>query len=165
MVSRKAWGGVSPGAAFHRRGPLRALVLHHTAIADGSLDSGRLEAEATYMRRLEKLHLKRGWWAIGYHFVIMPSGRVLAGRPDWALGAHAEGHNRGTIGVALAGNFDRCRPAPAALRSLEVLRASLDPNGDAVPLLAHGDLSATACPGRFLNKYMERARVHGPPGA
>ena len=99
------------------------------------------------MRRIEDLHLERGWQAVGYHLVIMPSGRVFAGRPMWALGAHAAGHNRGAVGIALAGDFEKELPTRAAIESLARVRGSLS-------LVCHGDLMPTACPGARLREAL-----------
>jgi len=102
-----------------------------------------------YMRGIERLHLDRGWSCIGYHYVVMPSGRVFAGRPEDAQGAHALGHNHETLGVAVAGNFEHEPPTPAMLDSLFALLEGLSAPPGA--LLTHADLDPnTACPGRLL---------------
>jgi hypothetical protein len=155
VIGVDRWGGEAlPPAEFEERGDLRRVIVHHTAVRDPALDLGDLAAEAAYMRRIEQIHLERGWSAVGYHFVIMPSGRVFAGRPPWALGAHAEGHNQGTIGIALAGNFEEESPTSAAVRSLHTLAQRVTPGGRGLTLLPHGDLMETACPGRFLRQAL-----------
>jgi N-acetylmuramoyl-L-alanine amidase len=149
-IGRDQWGAHVTTPPFEECGELRQLILHHTAIRDPALQGGDPAAEAAYMRRIERLHLERGWLAVGYHFVIMPSGRVFAGRPMWALGAHVAAHNRGAVGIALAGNFERELPERAAIQSLAALRLRLAPQGRPLPLFGHGDLMPTACPGRLL---------------
>ncbi len=74
------------------------------------------------MREIQRWHLERGWATVGYHFVLSPSGRVFLGRPVDRLGAHVLGHNVGTVGIALMGNFELERPTPAALESLTYVR-------------------------------------------
>jgi len=150
LIGREQWGAMATAAPFEDRGDLRQLVLHHTAIRDPALNGGDRAPEAAYMRRIERLHLERGWLAIGYHFVVMPSGRVYEGRPVWAVGAHAEMHNQDSVSIALAGNFEEETPQPAALRSLEDLERRFAANGRPLPLHPHGDLMPTACPGRLL---------------
>jgi hypothetical protein len=162
IVSRTEWGGARRRRRYADRGPLRALVLHHTSRRAAHLEGAGLRTEAAYMREVQRLHRGRGWSDIGYHFVIAPSGRIFAGRPTDALGAHAVGHNRGAIGVALAGDFEVEKPTEAALHSLDFLRARLVSGGEVVPLLAHRDLADTECPGRFLYPYVESA---GPVGS
>jgi N-acetylmuramoyl-L-alanine amidase len=72
------------------------------------------------------------------------------------MGAHVKGHNRGTIGICLMGDFERERPTVAALAALAAVRAKLIPGAEGRPLLGHRDHSgqATACPGRFLVAYL-----------
>ncbi len=150
LVRRGEWGALAPREDFVPRGPLRGFVLHHTAAPEPALDAGGREAEVDYMRRIEDLHLSRGWAAIGYHFVIMPSGRIFEGRPSDVLGAHVLGHNTGTVGVALAGKFDQQQPTQAALAAIDRVRWELVPGTQSVPLVAHRDLADTTCPGDLL---------------
>lgn len=155
VIGRERWAAeAAPAARFEERGDLRRMILHHTAVRNPALEQGDLAAESSYMRGIEQLHLDRGWSAVGYHFVIMPSGRVFEGRPLWALGAHVEGHNHGTIGIALAGNFEEDSPTSAAVQSVQALAQRLTPGGSALTLLPHGDLVETACPGRFLREAL-----------
>jgi hypothetical protein len=155
VIGRERWAAEpTPAAGFEELGDLRRMILHHTAVRNPALEQGDLAAESAYMRGIEQLHLDRGWSAVGYHFVIMPSGRVFEGRPLWALGAHVEGHNHGTIGIALAGNFEEASPTSAAVQSLQALAQRLTPGGSALTLLPHGDLMETACPGRFLREAL-----------
>ena len=91
------------------------------------------------MRAIQRWHLARGWATIGYHFVVSPSGRIFRGRPVDRLGAHVLGHNAGTVGICLMGNFETERPTPAALRSLDTTCRRLVPGGSSVPLLGHRD--------------------------
>ncbi len=155
MVPGGWWGAVP--ARLDRLRPndaVHSIVLHHTGKPAASLRSAR--AEAAYMRAIEHEHLLQGWWAIGFHYVVMPSGRVFEGRPPGAMGAHAKGHNSGTLGVALAGDFETEQPTPQALHALEGLLAGLPD----VPVVSHSELAARACPGRnLLAARSEAARV------
>ena len=150
VISRRQWATHEPQAGFDGGNEPRRVILHHTALPEPALMDGHTAAEASYMRRIEGLHLDRGWAGVGYHFVIMPSGRIFEGRPIWAIGAHAKGHNRDAAGIAFAGNLDEERPQPAALASLEAIRRRLWPGARPIDLVAHRDLIATACPGSFL---------------
>ena len=49
--------------------------------------------------------MNRGWYDIGYHFVIDYDGTLAAGRPLVRMGAHVKGENKGTVGVALMGGY------------------------------------------------------------
>ncbi len=157
VIDPMQWGSRAAAPRFERGEEMRRVIFHHTAFPDHAPADGDREREALYMGAIEHLHLQRGWIAVGYHFVIMPSGRVFAGRPAWAVGAHAASHNRDSIGIAVAGNFELERPTLEAVRSLMALFSRLG----GLPLLAHGDLMPTACPGRYLREAV-RDR-HGSP--
>jgi hypothetical protein len=116
------------------------------------------------MRAIQRWHLDRGWATVGYHFVVSPSGRIFRGRPVDRLGAHVLGHNAGTVGICLMGNFELERPTAAALASLEHVRLRLVPGGTRVPLLGHRQHRGherSACPGRHLSSYL--AKREEPP--
>ncbi len=118
------------------------------------------------MREIQRWHLERGWATVGYHFVVSPSGRVFRGRPVDRLGAHVLGHNVGTVGICLMGNFELERPTPAALESLTYTRRRLVPGGAKARLLGHRDHrghETSACPGRNLEPYADK-RGGPPPG-
>jgi hypothetical protein len=124
------------------------------------------EVEAAHMREIQRWHLARGWATVGYHLVVSPSGRIFSGRPVDRLGAHVLGHNVGTVGIALMGNFELERPTPAALESLTYARSRLVPGGAKTKLLGHRDHrghETSACPGRHLAPYAEK-RGGPPPG-
>lgn len=141
-------------------------MLHHTDIESRHLEGADLRAETEYMRAIEHLHLSRGWLALGYHFVVMPSGRIFQGRPLRVLGAHVRGHNRGTVGVSLAGDFNVEQPTARAVEAITYLRRHLIPRGQEVPLVGHRDLADTPCPGRFLYPYVvqDGAVARSAPG-
>ncbi len=147
VVSRRRWGAAASRASYSERGELRAIVIHHTGLRP---ERGGARSEAAFLRRLQRLHLSRGWIDLGYHFVIMPSGRIYRGRPPYAVGAHAIGHNRNSLGVALAGDFDVERPTAEAVEALHGLLSSGAPDVAPAALVAHCDLADTRCPGRFL---------------
>lgn len=151
VVTRAQWGS-SRRAPFRPRGPLTGIVVHHTAVRAAHLHGRGVRAEAVHMRDLQRLYSRRGWEDIGYHYVVMPSGRVFAGRPEAALGAHVLGHNRGTAAVALAGDFDVERPTGPALAALGELVRHFEGQAPGVPVTTHRDLDpSTSCPGRFLH--------------
>lgn len=48
-----------------------------------------------------------GWKDIGQHFTVFPDGKVLVGRPLDQIPSVIAGHNSGSIGIELLGNFDK----------------------------------------------------------
>jgi N-acetylmuramoyl-L-alanine amidase len=154
VMPREAWGAAEARDPYEPVGALRALVLHHTSRPSDDLLEADIAAEAAHLRFLQACHFDRGWSDLGYHFVIVPSGRVFLGRPPSALGAHVKGWNRGTLAICLAGDFDLHPPTPAALQSLSVVRNELVPQAG-LPLVGHCDLAPKRCPGRFLREYTD----------
>jgi hypothetical protein len=159
IVSASEWGATRPRAPLSARGRLDHLVLHHTAYRSTRIGT-TLEAQSRHVREIERWHLDRGFLAIGYHFVISPTGRIFRGRPVDRMGAHVKGHNRGTIGICLMGDFERERPTVAALAALAAVQTRLVPGGAGRPVLGHREHAgqATACPGRFLATYLAAKR-------
>ncbi len=52
---------------------------------------------------IHKMHLGFGWDGIGYHKVILRSGKIENGRPEYWIGAHVKGKNKISLGVCLIG--------------------------------------------------------------
>ncbi len=69
----------------------------------------------------------RGWWDIGYNFVIDAYGRIWEARAGGidmpVVGAQAGGYNTESTGVSMLGDFMSVTPTPAALSALERLLA------------------------------------------
>lgn len=52
---------------------------------------------------IHEMHLNFGWDGIGYHKVILRSGKIENGRPEYWIGAHVKGKNDSSLGVCLIG--------------------------------------------------------------
>jgi N-acetylmuramoyl-L-alanine amidase len=123
---------------------IRKIIVHHTGV-DTTLEKLRASVQ------------RRGYSDIPYHFVIMPDGSVHATRPIERMGAHCKGHNADSIGIALMGNLDKVPPTEAQVASLARLLAELR-SQFAVPVVAHGELRPTACPGKYLRPVLDALR-------
>lgn len=55
------------------------------------------------VQSIKRYHLNKGWYDIGYHFVIKQDGTIEIGRPLEKMGAHCKGHNKTSIGTCLIG--------------------------------------------------------------
>jgi hypothetical protein len=171
---------------------LRVAIVHHTA---GTNDYTRAEAPAI-VRGIELYHvLANGWNDIGYNFLVDRFGTVYEGRGGGidrnVVGAHAQGFNVGTAGVALIGNFQSATPTVAQQDSLVRLLAwrldvaHVDPRsrvvytssgnyefhaGRVVTLRAisgHRDTGPTECPGArayaLIPEWTRRVALTGLP--
>ena len=182
IVTRAQWGADeskrngSPGFAS-----LRKLIVHHTDTSNADPDP------AGTVRAIYAFHTGgRGWADIGYNFLVDAQGRVYEGR--WArnyaagevhngedtsgrgvIGAHAEGANTGSVGVALLGNFTATAPTQNAINGLQSVlawkadRHDIDPTASSnytkydgtvlvnLPNISgHRDTKSTSCPGQLL---------------
>ena len=177
IVLRRAWGAneeITRGAPRYARAVSFAVV-HHTA---GSNAYTRSQS-AAIVRGIELYHVRgNGWNDIGYNFLVDKYGQVFEGRAGGiernVIGAHAEGFNTGSTGIAVIGNYSATRISAAAMQALVGLLAwRLDvahvdplsmvswrsggnpryPAGRAVTLRAisgHRDTGPTSCPGAAL---------------
>jgi hypothetical protein len=131
ILSRASWG--ADERIRRRRKPdyadaVRFAVVHHTA---GSNSYTKAQA-ASIVRGIERYHvLANGWDDIGYNYLVDKYGQVFEGR--WGgvdknvVGAHAQGFNNGSAGVALIGRYDSASITPAARAALiRVLAWRLD---------------------------------------
>ena len=102
----------------------RLAVVHHTA----GTNSYTAAQAAAIVRGIEVYHVKgNGWNDIGYNFLVDRFGTVYEGRGGGTeknvIGAHAEGFNTGTIGVALIGNYAHATPPKSQQDALVKLLA------------------------------------------
>jgi hypothetical protein len=78
------------------------IVVHCTAHPDrAAFGVGGREIRADHVRPTSAGG--RGWIDVGYHYVIRRNGEIECGRMESVVGAHAEGHNKTSIGVAWVG--------------------------------------------------------------
>jgi hypothetical protein len=174
IVSRAGW---SADELIRRAKPryapsLRFALVHHTAGSNSYSPS----QSAAIVRGIEIFHVRaNGWNDIGYNFLVDRYGQVFEGRFGGAernvIGAHAEGFNTGSVGVALIGTYNATRITPAARAALVRLLAwrldvaHVDPGGTLVwrsggnpkfragtqvklrAISGHRDTGFTACPG------------------
>ena len=189
-----ATGGGPHRSAPHHPGP--ALVPQPdrspTAVPNGWLPSGGCSGRWEYIvlhhsgglrggaRVFHEYHTRvRRWDELGYHFVIgngsdTPDGLVEVG-PRWSKqkhGAHCKTpgnyHNLHGIGICLVGDFERSRPSPAQMASLESLVGFLSAECLIPPtrVVTHGGVTGkTACPGRNFSLVELKSRLASASGA
>ena len=126
IVLRRAWGAneeITRGAPRYARAVSFAVV-HHTA---GSNAYTRSQS-AAIVRGIELYHVRgNGWNDIGYNFLVDKYGQVFEGRAGGiernVIGAHAQGFNTGSTGIAVIGNYTATRISAAAMQALVGLLA------------------------------------------
>ena len=80
-----------------------AIIIHCSAT--------RAEQDIT-AADIESWHRARGFWTIGYHYVIRLDGTIEPGRDVTLDGAHCMGWNKRAIGICYVGGLDKDgRPA------------------------------------------------------
>ncbi|MGH3137157.1 MAG: N-acetylmuramoyl-L-alanine amidase [Gaiellaceae bacterium] len=194
IVPRLSWGADET----IRRGPpayaasVRFSIVHHTA---GHNDYSRSEAPAI-VKGIQLYHVQaNGWNDIGYNFLVDRFGTVYEGRfggiDQNVVGAHAQGFNTGSMGIALIGTYGNTQPSKAAQDAIARLvawrldLAHLDPTSfltfisggseryaSGIPVVlsaisGHRDTGFTECPGNALysklNSLAASARGIGLP--
>jgi N-acetylmuramoyl-L-alanine amidase len=186
VIPRSGWGA-DESLRFDSSGneiwppafyPVQKLIVHHTATQNNDPDPPATIRSIYYYHAITQ-----GWGDIGYNFLIDEAGNVYEGRysrpyapgespsgqdlnGNGVTGAHAQGYNSGTVGIALLGTLSNQDATPAARDALERLLAweaderGIDPEGSALytnpvsgmqatfPNIAgHRDVGATECPG------------------
>jgi len=124
IILRKSWGA---NERIRRDNPeyaptLADAIVHHTAGA-----GARTPAQsAAVVRAIQVYHvLGNGWDDIGYNFLVDRFGQVFEGR--WGgvernvIGAHAQGFNTGSVGIAVIGSYGGAAPSAAARDALSRL--------------------------------------------
>ena len=141
---------------YELRPSTEVIVIHHAGFPDGDKDSSAEE--------IHKFHQEvNGWAGIGYHYVIRKDGRIEQGRRPQMVGAHALHHNKNSVGICVAGNFDVAKIQSAQMDSLKLLTAwlcqryKLNPMAKGV-IVGHRDLNDTACPGKNLYSKLDELR-------
>jgi hypothetical protein len=177
IVTRSGWGA---DESIRRHPPRYAAavhfaVVHHTA----GTNSYTPQQSAAIVRGIELYHVRgNGWDDLGYNFLVDKYGQVFEGRYGGVdrnvIGAHAEGFNTGSTGIAVLGNYGetalsaKARTALAQLLAWRLDVAHVDPlstlmwpsggnarfpAGTPVSLRAvsgHRDTGFTTCPGNLL---------------
>ena len=120
---------------FTRRSKTDEVILHHA------------EASSATVWDINQWHLDNGWVGIGYHYYIRKDGSIYRGRPEWAVGAHATGHNDRSIGICCEGAYMTETMPAAQLASLKALLRDIMERYGTMPIRRHRDVNSTSCPG------------------
>lgn len=119
---------------------IKYIVVHHSAIDGYTAFDYAL------------WHIKRGWPAIGYHYVIEPNGTVNQTNSLDTISYHVKNYNTVSIGVSLSGNLSLHEPTKEQIDSLTKLIKKLKKDvGKSIQVKGHRELNTTECPGKKLD--------------
>lgn len=127
------------------------IVIHHTVTRDRE---ALLDLEEIRRYHTAPKPRGRGWSDIGYHWVVEQVGRSVyaaaMARPMYRIGSHVGGHNTGSIGVALVGDWSRREPPVACYNATAELCAALCRSMGirSNQIFPHRHFRSTLCPGR-----------------
>jgi len=144
------------------------IVIHHTGTTNDLDDPMKAVRDLYYYHAI-----KRGWGDIGYNYIIDTSGNIYEGRSggEGVIGAHAGPGNRGSLGIAVLGNYNNSELSPETEKALTNLIAEktklygIDPLGESyfrgkkLPnIFGHSEIMATSCPGKNINNLLPKIR-------
>ncbi|MGW1589500.1 FG-GAP-like repeat-containing protein [Streptomyces sp. NPDC002386] len=138
VISQAEWGASTDYDGTPSYGTeIKAAVIHHTGVdSDNTVSCADSRAR---MRTIQQEHFSRGYFDIGYNFVVDRCGQIFEGRSGGmdlpVVGAHDIGFNTNTVGISYIGNYMSAKPSRAALDSIARIVAwkfgmyGIDPTG------------------------------------
>ncbi len=153
----------------------KILIVHHTATSYKS-------SAAKQVKKIYKYHSYiRKWGDIGYNYVIGKDGTIFEGRygGNGVIGGHSysngTNYNKGSIGIAVLGNYQTEEISDAALDSLGKLTGWLARNNSITinydvkffgkkfssAVIGHRNVADTACPGKHIYDSLGSVRTAG----
>lgn len=111
------------------------LILHHADMNGSVLDVNRV-------------HLDRGFWEIGYNYYVRKDGSIWQGRPENCEQANCYNYNTNSVSICAEGNFMEDTMSDAQKQAIiEVGRWIEGRYGNKLQVKGHKELQATDCPG------------------
>lgn len=133
-------------------------IVVHCAATTSTMDIGKEE--------IDRWHRARGWFGIGYHYVIRRDGTLEIGRPEDAVGAHVANNNSDTLGICLAGGLAQDKKTPednfteAQFATLSSLLLKLKAKYPKADIKGHGEFPppnlGRACPVFPLQEWLKK---------
>ena len=107
---------------------------------------------------IHQMHLEFGWNGIGYHKIILRSGKIENGRPEYWLGAHVKGINDISLGVCLIGRDSFTKNQ---FRSLAKVLKKWKDNYPQAKILGHRDTGNThkTCPNFDVKAWLKSLKI------
>lgn len=151
--------------------PLTEIIVHCTATRP---DWWATRTTAQKVAEVRRWHVEdRGWKDISYHFLIDRNGHTFDGRPLDQVGAHTQGKNSGTIGIALFGGHGSSASdkfsdhfTPEQDKALQALLVKLMKTYPTIKTISgHNQYAAKACPGFNVPSWYAKSRPQPAPVA
>jgi hypothetical protein len=193
MVPRSGWNAADcPPRSKPAYGEVAMAFVHHTDTINAYSPS---DSPAMVLGICRYHRNSNGWNDIGYNFLVDRYGTIFEGRAGGVdqpvVGAHAQGYNSQSTGVAVLGAFESVPAPEAALRAIaRLLRWKLPISGQPTTgtatvvsaggsdnrfragtpvqlerISGHRDADKTACPGNVLyGQLPELRRMVGSVG-
>jgi len=102
------------------------IIIHHTASDYTKFKNP--EDVKKFIRWIYYFHAtKRGWWDIGYNFLIWPYGNIYEWRKwwEWVIWANSKWNNVPSIWIAVIWNFEIQKPTKKQVEALKKLTLAL----------------------------------------
>ncbi|AXY81848.1 amidase [Dickeya phage Luksen] len=149
---------MSSAVQFKTRKETNFIVIHCAATRP-SMDVG--------VREIRQWHKQRGFFDIGYHYVIRRNGVIEEGRKQDQVGAHVAGYNSESVGICLVGgvpennvNGFEANFTDAQMVSLKALVGKLQADYKTAKVVGHHHLdSGKACPSFAVDLWMNTGAV------
>ena len=138
------------------------IIIHCTATRPNWWEGKSAQQKTDEVRRW---HVEdRGWSDIGYHYLIDRDGTVTEGRPLERTGAHAKGHNTGSVGISLFGGHggnvsDQFEDNFTEDQNLaqRALIAKLKADHPITKIIGHNEVANKACPTFVVRDWLAKA--------
>lgn len=127
------------------------IIIHCTATPEGR--------EVT-VDEIRKWHKDRGFWDIGYHYVVQLDGTISRGRDTQFSGAHCKGMNNNSIGIAYVGGVDnKMKPkdtrTDAQKHALKILVEKYNDEFHGITIHGHNEFSKKECPSFDVQEWIK----------
>ena len=156
IVGPKTWAALGGGSLPNTR-RIDKIILHCSATPEG---------KDYTVAQIRQWHLARGFFDVGYHFMIYRDGSVHRGRPENQVGAHTTGYNPHSIGICYIGGCAATKNAkgeyppkdtrtPAQRAALVRLVAEMRKKYPGATVHGHNEFANKACPSFNVQKEPE----------
>ncbi len=180
LIMRSEWGADESKITVPKDyARIEKFIIHHTASSELVPDSDGSGEYKDMIKNIFLYHINgKGWYDIGYNYVVDPNGNIYEGRVggNGIVGVHAGGSNTGSVGISVIGTYggnvkgeytshpltqkiitalEKLIGWVAANNNMNLNKVS-DFHGDNIDgVVGHRDVGATNCPGDNLHQKLD----------